>query len=339
MLIFLPRGPFLHNLAHEAAALSILRARLPYIIVKINYRLSQAKNFPTPIHDTLAGYDWIVKNLLLKQGISCPGRSDRVSHVAVCGELIGGGLATMLALTECRIGQLGIVSAAINNPIVDWPNIGLDEKAVNGINTAETLTGSAGQLARLRSQLFRRPEQFFDPFASPLLFFRAASQNIPVAAPDAPLDDLEHLAYLEREEHHRQQLDLDVAGGLHPLSPAEKPPRKVSKRYPRAALSLRLPSFYISAGVGSLFNGQSAELSQQLERSHLRQAASSSFGSKVWTDEELDQFNGDTERQALEEIKGKVRFRLYEGAGLWDDTDSGADRVHAAAQWLKAQVK
>lgn len=341
MLIFLPRGPFLHNPAHETAALAILRARLPHIIVKINYRLSKDRNYPTPIHDTLAGYDWIVKNLLLKRSISRPGRPDRVGHVAVCGELIGGGLATMLALTECRIGQLGVLSAAINNPIVDWPNIGLahPKKPSESTNTAEMTTASEDQLIRLRQQLFKKPEQFFDPFASPTLFFRSAGLPIPAAASEAPLDDLEHLAYLEREEYYQQNIDANVTDASQALSPSERPLRRASKRYPSAALGLRLPSFYISAGKGSIFNGPSAELSQQLGRSHLRQAASFNFGRKILTDEELDQLSDDTEQKVSEEVKKKVRFRLYDGIGLWDDTDSGADRVHAAAHWLMAQLK
>jgi hypothetical protein len=40
--------------------------------------------------------------------------------MGVCGELIGGSLATMLALTECRLGESRIAAAAVNNPIVDW---------------------------------------------------------------------------------------------------------------------------------------------------------------------------------------------------------------------------
>lgn len=247
----------------------------------------------------------------------------------------------MLALTECRIGQLGVLSAAINNPIVDWPNIGLahPKKPSESTNTAEMTTASEDQLIRLRQQLFKKPEQFFDPFASPTLFFRSAGLPIPAAASEAPLDDLEHLAYLEREEYYQQNIDANVTDASQALSPSERPLRRASKRYPSAALGLRLPSFYISAGKGSIFNGPSAELSQQLGRSHLRQAASFNFGCKILTDEELDQLSDDTEQKVSEEVKKKVRFRLYDGIGLWDDTDSGADRVHAAAHWLMAQLK
>lgn len=67
------------------------------------------------MHDVLLGYDWVRENLLL-DGFSRP----VIGHMGVCGELMGGSLAVMLALTECRPGESRIGAAATNNPIVDW---------------------------------------------------------------------------------------------------------------------------------------------------------------------------------------------------------------------------
>jgi hypothetical protein len=63
----------------------------------------------------LLGYDWVRENLLLDEF-----ERPYLSRLGVCGELIGGSLATMLALTECRLGQSRIGAAAVNSPIVDW---------------------------------------------------------------------------------------------------------------------------------------------------------------------------------------------------------------------------
>lgn len=43
-----------------------------------------------------------------------------MARLGVCGELMGGSLAAMLALTECRVGESRIVAVALGNPIADW---------------------------------------------------------------------------------------------------------------------------------------------------------------------------------------------------------------------------
>ena len=47
-------------------------------------------------------------------------RRTSLRKLGVAGQLLGGSLASMLALTECRLGQSRVVAAALNNPIVDW---------------------------------------------------------------------------------------------------------------------------------------------------------------------------------------------------------------------------
>ncbi|KAI4219587.1 MAG: hypothetical protein LQ349_008312 [Xanthoria aureola] len=149
-------------------------------VVEICYRLSPKSPFPKPIHDVMAGYDWIRKYLY-----PSPKKRDIGSHpntsyalpslqpkkrIGVCGELAGGSLAAMLALTECNLN--GITTAALGNPIVDWssplgPHIPSDSDNLNR------------SIKDLHNTSFAKPEHRYDPFASPLLFFRTPAYELP----------------------------------------------------------------------------------------------------------------------------------------------------------------
>jgi acetyl esterase/lipase len=96
----------------EERLVAALAASSRSTIARVNYRFSPDNTWPTPLHDVLAGYDWVFQNLLEDE--------KKLVKLGVCGELIGGSLATALALTECHLGQSRIVAAAVNNPIADW---------------------------------------------------------------------------------------------------------------------------------------------------------------------------------------------------------------------------
>jgi acetyl esterase/lipase len=104
-----------HSSDEEDLVISLLRETTAATIARINYRASSTDQYPRPFHDALFGFDWIKENLLRDE-------FDRpyLARLGVCGELVGGSLATMLALTECRLGESRIGAAAVNNPIVDW---------------------------------------------------------------------------------------------------------------------------------------------------------------------------------------------------------------------------
>ncbi|KAF2192988.1 alpha/beta-hydrolase [Zopfia rhizophila CBS 207.26] len=120
ILIYLPSGPIIPDQSdEEERIISSLSASTRSTIARINYRLSPQHQFPTPIHDVLTGYEWILENLI-HDGSNSTFRQPHISRLGVCGELVGGSLATMLALTECRLGGSRIGAAAVNNPIVDW---------------------------------------------------------------------------------------------------------------------------------------------------------------------------------------------------------------------------
>jgi acetyl esterase/lipase len=99
----------------EHRVITTLRDSAGVTVARINYRASPDHQYPTPFHDMLFGWDWIRENLLVDEF-----KRPYLARLGVCGELIGGSLATMLALTECRLGESRIAAAAVNNPIVDW---------------------------------------------------------------------------------------------------------------------------------------------------------------------------------------------------------------------------
>ncbi|XP_014557999.1 hypothetical protein COCVIDRAFT_36632 [Bipolaris victoriae FI3] len=116
ILIYLPPGPVLpQSEEDEHRLITTLAAASAATIVRINYRASSVHQYPTPCHDVLTGYDWVREHLLV-DAFNRP----YLARLGVCGELVGGSLATMLALTECHAGESRIGAAAVNNPLVDW---------------------------------------------------------------------------------------------------------------------------------------------------------------------------------------------------------------------------
>jgi acetyl esterase/lipase len=358
VVLLLPRGPLLSNADNDVANASYLRTTLPYTVVQVNYRMGNVNPYPTPVHDVLAGYDWVHEHFLPKRSITRTGRSGHVGRICVFGELLGGSLATMLALTECRKGEPGIVAAAINNPLADWvqpeeelhvtaPKSSLAKfgQKYNGLEIADLL--------RARGNYFLKPESYFDPFASPLLFFRTPGTAVPSNS-RTELDDLELLSAIEREDFHRQQALLsgmsnvtlqDIASGADEAKPAT--PRKSSRLFPNASLKLDLPSFRIATGNTSPLSDQAHELSQVLRKSFIRQYRAhhgrrSGFGHKILMDHEAEQMD---EEQRLEklaeqaEADDKVSMNRSEGLGLWDQTAAGRKGLESATAWLRERLR
>lgn len=347
----------------DIANASYLRSSLPHTVVQINYRLGSQDPYPTPVHDVLAGYDWVNEYLLPKRSIARIGRSEHVGRVCVVGELLGGSLATMLALTECRKGEPGVMAAAVNNPLVDWvaPEEDLDitaPKSSLGKYGDQYAGFEIADLIRARGNYFPKPEGYFDPFASPILFFRTAGAEIP---PDrrTELDDLELLSSIEREDFHRQQQLLsgistrslqDIASGKEDNGSQEQPsppPQKSSRLFPSKNFNLLLPSFHISTGNASPLSDQAKELSQTLRKSVIRQYRANSihsvgFGQKVLMDHEAEQMDEEQRlaKQAEEaEADGKVTLGWSEGLGLWDQTKAGRKGLENAVGWLRERLR
>lgn len=149
--------------------------------------------YPTPVHDTLAGFDWIQDTF-------------KPAQLGVFGSHIGGSLALMLALTEPQ----SVHAVAAMEPVCDWP--GLDEYcAFESADTQRDHGTSHEQdevstnkiphrqnkrkpqrkrsppdlipLLAAREQFFSSPERCFDAFASPILFLRLAGRDVPRTFP------------------------------------------------------------------------------------------------------------------------------------------------------------
>ena len=311
----------------------------------INYRLSTdgRYQFPRPVHDVLAGYDWVLKHLVHdavpSEGPSAYGRP---KTVGAYGELVGGGLAAMLALTESHIGKRGIGAAAAANPIVDWTfpdavaDEGLERDGVESVYTnvigkrkassKTTVTDSwtsfgkqgvitADDLLSIRQRIFPKPEYYFDPFASPLLFFRTPGVDVPadessMDSPDAPSTISEEVPSTKRRKAHR--------------------------RFPPSGSRLRLPSMRISLGEENLLRDQGVAVAELMRRSivmHERR------GSDVFSDPWVDESEKVAEvvNRAREEAERRVQLIRQPGVGFQaiKTAADGAEEMMDVGRWFK----
>lgn len=146
--------------------------------------------FPTPVHDTLAAFDWVFEQMAPE-------------HVCLFGRHIGGALALMLALTEPR----SVHAVAAEEPVCDWttlddyclveeePNAGTpgdgqgkgqqEEEQKYGHERGHSqparIPADLVPLLAARQRLFRTASQYFDPFASPVLLLRSPGRDLPIA--------------------------------------------------------------------------------------------------------------------------------------------------------------
>lgn len=150
--------------------------------------------WPTPIHDVLAAYDYLVRTLTPP-----PKPPPSLYHqprrdIFVYGRHLGGGLAASLAITECHTrAPMAVRGLLAVNGVYNWTTF-LPDHPVNTTRAAlkRALFGAAALLVAKRGsggdlddmeallpRLFHRPGDLFDPFASPLLFFHTAGLMVP----------------------------------------------------------------------------------------------------------------------------------------------------------------
>lgn len=195
----------------------VLASQASATVVTVNYRLGPAATlpdqsilnqrqnpsarmnktsfhkYPTPIHDTLAAFDWLQNTF-------------KPAKLGIFGSHVGGSLALMLALTEPQ----SLNAVATMEPVCDWP--GLDDycameraepklnretsreqdqvsqnKAPSRRNKRKTSKIRSPPdlipLLAAREQFFSSPERCFDAFASPILFLRSPGRDVPKAFP------------------------------------------------------------------------------------------------------------------------------------------------------------
>lgn len=157
--------------------------------------------YPTPIHDTLLAFDWIQETF-------------QPTQTSIIGTHIGGSIALMLALTESE----SVHAVAALEPICDWTGLdaycnvpeeehGQDQgqeqeqkepEIDSETESSETSPKSRSikkkkpqspappdlaSLLQARESLFSEPSQYFDTFASPLLFLRSPGKPVPARFP------------------------------------------------------------------------------------------------------------------------------------------------------------
>lgn len=298
-ILYLPRGPVC-PLSHPPP-LSTLALSANATVVCIDYRLSNHSPYPTPIHDVLAGYDWVQENLIQQDSA---GPSGRNSKIGVCGELIGGSLAMALALTECRAGRASISAAWVGNPVVDWTSLALSSTTNN--NKEGPL--SHDSLLKLREDLFHKPEHYHDPFASPLLFFRTPAISLP--DPISPHDSVVD------EQYPDPTPDPYALGEDIPSSfPLDHRKRRSHRKYPPAGSALRLPHLRIEVGAESGLTEQGKEMVELLLRSV-----------KYWEEES---YGG--ELGGVQALKEKIELiEETESSRLWHEEKKIAD----VGEWM-----
>lgn len=214
--------------------------------------------YPNPIYDTLAGLDWILENL-------------KPHRLGVFGTHIGGSLALMLALTEAQ----SVNAVAAFEPVCDW--VGLDEYCIisltskGGGDTPIKLLPRRKNVAppdlvpllEARQKLFRSPQRYYDAFASPILFLRAAGSNVPKAFPKLLTSSEYPVPVLELSGLKKRHLDL---WDVYTLSEEEEEERNASSDTPddekvirRLKSLLRWPPYGLDYGL----DGSSASSSSQ----------------------------------------------------------------------------
>ena len=288
--------------------------------------------YPSPVHQVVFAFDWARDNLVSSPTFisrpGSPGRAVKTTQLGVCGQLIGGSLATALAVTEGRAGQTRIGALAAHNPIVDWifpehadadgdsePN---DDALVNELNQPSLRTKSrrkhplsswtahrtspvlpAQSLLATRAAIFRRPSSYFDPFASPVLFFRSPGADVPLPSPPTPdltsSTDTDNPAVAESEQN----------------PPTRR--RKVPRVFPPSGSGLLTPHARFSVGGECVLRDQVMEIGRLMGRGVEREYASEGEG------------------------EGRVAVEIQEGPGcVWGSgrVEEWRGSVEADGVWL-----
>jgi hypothetical protein len=145
-------------------------------------------HWPTPIHDTLFSYEFLVKHL-------SPAPDDTTGMVLqrrpvyVYGSYLGASLASSLALTESHTHQpVAIRGLLAFNGIFNWttllPDHPNNKLLLDELPDMDNLDGNDKDLHFVKDTLpshFDQPANLFDPFASPILFFHTAGMLVPTS--------------------------------------------------------------------------------------------------------------------------------------------------------------
>ena len=304
--------------------------------------------WPTPLHDVLFGYQWIVQNLF------APGSARR--DIYLYGSYLGATLAASLALTECYPHQqMAVRGLAAVNGIYNWTTF-LPDHPIHKSRSTQSPLGEADDERRSTlhsfkqkmTSLFRRPGDLFDPFASPSLFFHSPGLFVPEDFHTSTLSSPFRSAVDELSNHAVDGSTVDSTIPVEQPKPPRKgylvfPPRKSPLKIPETLLvhesapRLRGPTATRRGrrpGAGrrraldqSSFEAQAVELGGLMRRSIERIELAER---RKW-DEEYEDWNGEAERRVQVIDAGKP-----DEVGQGQLSFPGADPV---AKWLGEKLK
>ncbi|KAF2966438.1 hypothetical protein GQX73_g7145 [Xylaria multiplex] len=297
---------------------------------EINHRRFHP-GWPAPIHDTLKAYTWIVENL-------APTTYTR-RDIYVYGSYLGASLATSLTLTEAHPHErMAVRGCVAYNGIYDWTMF-LPDHPINNLSQSSSSSSSRNiledilaltadpefeELKNKLAELFNKPSDLFDPFASSCLLFHTPgllvppSFNEPAIPPGSPLTDppwvseetIEQLMPFKRPREspllfppRRSTLKIPEILLLHD-NPPPLPPSLLRRRQRRKKKSW-----------GNNFRTQAEELARLMRRSINK----IELKERMKWDEDMDQWG--------EEAHRRVQVRKIGGNG---------DSV--AAAWLKDRM-
>ncbi|PMD65549.1 uncharacterized protein K444DRAFT_659752 [Hyaloscypha bicolor E] len=216
-------------LFHPAASLAVINYRwnissshtsypTPTPKLLSNHPSFATHPFPTPLHDVLHAYSYLLTSLLPSFSLSPPSRTHtsptspfsprpRTFHaptstskviqrpILVYGSYLGGTLATSLALTESFASKnlpTRIAGLITKNGVYGWTDIATSAPPTDLEHQSEVEEEiwDSRKLHCLKERLFSSPGSAFDSFASPLLFFRTAGVAVPKTWPTSKDDEL-----------------------------------------------------------------------------------------------------------------------------------------------------
>lgn len=316
---------------------------------------SPSFQWPSPIHDTLFGYSWVVKNL------APPG--DEKRDIYVYGSYLGASLAASLALTEShRDHRMAVRGLLTYNGIYNWTMFLPDHPIHHRQSLTNPLDDSAlyaeGSFFHyLRDKmpvLFPSPSGLFDPFASPSLFFRDPGLWVPedftspgVASSSLMTQAIDALASASASDN-----DDDSGSTTTATTWNLKPPPKSYLTFPPWASDLRIPETLLlyespppprsyparrrktapkktkKRKVTNDFEGQAAELSNLMRRSVEKYELRDREGGDQGEGGEGEGVEGEAERRVGTRDVGAV-----EGDGTLGELGQGV-----AAAWLRERI-
>lgn len=174
-------------------------------------------HWPTPIHDTLFAYQFLIENLSPPPDETTGLRLQR-RPVYVYGSYLGASLASSLALTESHAHQpMAIRGLLAFNGIFNWttllpdhPNNKLMLDELLDIENLDENDKDVRGMKALMPSHFDQPANLFDSFASPVLFFHSAGMLVPTS-------------FTERSSPNMSQGFTDAVDALSNASAAEDP--------------------------------------------------------------------------------------------------------------------